>query len=211
MFASLSHRLAKMSAMTVLQLPTSVPAFVARPSTPHAVTRRRSAELRQRPVDSHLDRRLLAHRAAIAQWMLAHGRSAPLTTLGVVIGAKEWEASITGRPFTLWSEDGVARFLNARAPAWAGRIGVDLPTDLASVLWSYLEALHRSDALHPDSAPLAVLRNAAERSGRLNRRGTRSAHPAGTGVLRAQTSRRSPVGQSPKRATTSAVTRSSHS
>lgn len=162
-----------MGAMTVHSL------LRTRPQGAPAATRRRTASQRTSTCAAALNRRLLTHRAAIAQWALANGVSVNLTALTLIIGAKQRLSVATNQPFTRWDAEWLGEFVNLGLPQWARQHGAQLPESTAETLWAYLSALHQSDALHADSSPLGEIHHSLAVLADLNPDGSRSRHPAG--------------------------------
>ena len=123
-----------------------------RPTPSHPATRRRVAQQRMSPCSAALSSAHLAHRAAVARWALANGRSINLTALTLLIGTKQADASVSKVPFTCWTDRSLDDFLYEHVPIWAMQHSVHVPPSFAETLFVYIDALAHTGGLHPKSS-----------------------------------------------------------
>ena len=128
-----------------------------RPTPSHPATRRRVAQQRMSPCSAALSSAHLAHRAAVARWALANGRSINLTALTLLIGTKQADASVSKVPFTCWTDRSLDDFLYEHVPIWAMQHSVHVPPSFAETLFVYIDALAHTGGLHPKSSSVTDL------------------------------------------------------
>lgn len=121
-----------------------------------------------------------AVRTAAARWALSSGRPLNLDAATVILAAKEFEASVDGRPFNRWSASGAVTFLWATVPEFCAARNVSVPAGLAESLWTWFDFLAHHRQFASGSSTLAALREVLvdtaglTRVGRASRRSPRT-------------------------------------
>ena len=101
----------------------------------------------------HLNAELRAHRCDVARWALSVGRPLNLDAVTVILGARSFEASVDGHPFTWWTGQSIITFTWGTAAQWCSSHGVELPPTTAESLYTYLAFLADTNQLAQGSSP----------------------------------------------------------
>jgi len=123
-----------------------------------------------------------AVRTAAARWALSTGRPLNLDATTVILAAKEFEASVDGRPFNRWSASGSVTFLWATVPEFCSARSVQVPAGLAESLWTWFDFLAHHRQFSSGSSTLGALREVLVDTAGLTRAGRvslRSPRPPG--------------------------------
>ena len=95
---------------------------------------------------------LRAHRCDVARWALGAGRPLNLDAITVILGARSFEASVDGHPFTWWTGQSIITFTWGTAAQWCNNHGVELPPTTAESLFTYLAFLADTNQLAKGSS-----------------------------------------------------------
>ena len=114
---------------------------------------------------------LRQQRCDVARWALEHGRPLNLDAITVVLGAKRFESTLDGRPFTRWTSAGVLTFLLGSATEWMSQQCIERPDSFGETLYSYLSYLGDRELLSSGSSEHHLLLAAVADTTGLSRAG----------------------------------------